>query len=121
MLRRAFLGFILGLLTSSSLMAGEADVLSVKVAKEPTGSWRFTVTVKHADQGWNHYANEFRVSGPGGETFGTRTLYHPHVNEQPFTRSLPGVRIPDDIKKVTISAGDSVHGYGGDSVTIDLP
>lgn len=101
--------------------AGEADVLSVKVSKEPAGSWRFAVTVKHDDQGWNHYANEWRVSGADGVIYGTRTLYHPHVNEQPFTRSLSGVRIPDNVKTVTISAGDSVHGYGGEVVTVDLP
>ena len=120
MLCRVLMAFILGILLSPSLMAGKADVLSAQATKEPAGAWRFTVTVKDADQGWNHYANEFRISGPNGEIYGTRTLYHPHVNEQPFTRNLSGVRIPDNVKSVTISAGDSVHGYGGEVVTIDL-
>ena len=121
MMREALLVLILVLAANTSVLAGEADVLSATVIKEPAGSWRFTVTVKHADQGWNHYANEFRVSGPDGTVYGARTLHHPHVNEQPFTRNLTGVRVPDGVTTVTISAGDSVHGYGGETVTIELP
>jgi hypothetical protein len=50
----------------------------------------------------------------------TRILHHPHVNEQPFTRSLGGVMIPADISAVTVRAHDSVHGYGGKTLTIQL-
>ncbi len=103
------------------LWAGQADVISARVVAEPAGTYRFSVTVQHADQGWNHYANEWQVTGPDGAVYGTRTLYHPHVDEQPFTRSLAGVRIPDGVSTVIIRAGDSMHGYGGATVTLDLP
>ena len=33
-------------------------------------------------------------------------------SEQPFTRSLSGVAIPDDVAEVTIRAHDRVHGFG---------
>jgi hypothetical protein len=52
---------------------------------------------------------------------GTRILHHPHVNEQPFTRNLSGVNIPNTIETVTIRAHDSVHEYGGKTVTVDVP
>ena len=101
--------------------AGEADVVSAQVKAEPAGTYRFSVTVEHTDQGWNHYANEWQVVAPDGTVLGTRTLYHPHVDEQPFTRSLSGVLIPQGVTTVTIRAGDSVHGYGGKTVTVTLP
>ena len=112
---------IIGLLVGSLSQAGEADVEAVKVFREPSGAYRFTVTIRHDDEGWNHYANEWQVSGPDGVVYGARTLYHPHVNEQPFTRNLSGVRIPEGIEEVTIRGGDSVHGYGGKTVTVRLP
>jgi hypothetical protein len=46
---------------------------------------------------------------------------HPHENEQPFTRSLTGVAIPDGVTEVTIRAHDSVDGYGGKEFTVALP
>jgi hypothetical protein len=62
-----------------------------------------------------------RYWAPDGEVMAVRELAHPHVNEQPFTRSLGAVAIPDDVGSVTIRARDSVHGYGGREITIELP
>ena len=47
-----------------------------------------------ADSGWDHYANRWEVLEPEGQVIATRTLLHPHVDEQPFTRSLSGIHIP---------------------------
>ena len=66
-------------------VAGEADILDAKAAHDGGGVWSFTVTVKHADEGWDHYSNRFEVVGPGGTVLGVRTLLHPHETEQPFT------------------------------------
>ena len=104
---------------SPALIAGKADVVDVKV--NCSASCTFNVTLKHADAGWDHYANEWIVVAPDGTTLGSRVLYHPHVHEQPFTRSLSGVTIPKEIKQVTIRAKDSVHGYGGLEKLVDLP
>ena len=104
-------------IVSSSVAAGEADVTDVEIVKESNGSYRFNVTVSHQDTGWDHYADKWDVVAPDGTILGTRTLLHPHVEEQPFTRSLSGVKIPDDISEVTIRAHDSVHGYGGKEIS----
>jgi len=105
----------------STSFAGEVDVIEVNVKKNNKNSYNFSVTVFHKDTGWKHYANKWEIIGENGTIFGTRILHHPHVNEQPFTRSLSGVEIPDDVKIVTIRAHDFVHKYGGKVITIDLP
>lgn len=101
------------------LHAGKADVLDVKV--ECRVSCTFQVTVKHADGGWKHYADQWDVIAPDGTLLGTRVLYHPHVKEQPFTRSLSGVKIPAGIREVIIRARDSKHGWGGKEMLVRLP
>lgn len=101
--------------------AGEADVLKAEARKTGENTFQFHVTVKHQDEGWNHYADKWDVVAPDGTILGTRILYHPHDDEQPFTRSLSGVKIPDRIRKVTIRAHDSVHEYGGRTFVEILP
>lgn len=105
---------------AGSARAGEADVVGVEVRRGGDG-WSFDVAVRHADTGWDHYADKWDVVAPDGAVLATRTLYHPHVDEQPFTRSLGGVAIPDGIDTVTLRAHDSVHGYGGAEIRVSLP
>ncbi|NNL76948.1 MAG: hypothetical protein HKO68_11480 [Desulfobacterales bacterium] len=106
------------LLTAATVYAGEADVIEVNARPTGEGLYSFNVTVRHADEGWNHYADKWDVVSPDGSVLGTRTLYHPHVDEQPFNRGLSGVKIPEGIDRVTVRAHDSVHGYGGKTVTV---
>ena len=106
---------------TSTAMAGEADVVKVAVTESAPGTFRFDVSVRHGDEGWDHYANAWQVVGPGGSVLGTRALLHPHETEQPFTRSLSGVAIPGEIKTVIIRAKDSVHDFGGKKMSVDLP
>lgn len=101
------------------LFAGETDVVKVRV--QCSHSCTFNVTLKHADSGWDHYADKWEVLAPDGTVLGSRVLYHPHVDEQPFTRSLSGVNIPAGIKQVTIRGRDSVHGFGGIEKQVTLP
>ncbi len=100
--------------------AGEADVVRAEARAEGGGAWRFGVTVAHGDTGWDHYADKWDVVAPDGSVLGTRVLLHPHENEQPFTRSLGGVKIPQGVRQVTLRAHDSVHGYGGKELTVKL-
>ena len=103
-----------------SALAGEADVVDAKATKGTDGTWRFDVTVRHADTGWDHYANKWEVVGPDGTVLATRVLAHPHVDEQPFTRSKFGVSIPKGVTSVTLRAGDSVHELGGAEIALEL-
>lgn len=112
-------GATLGLaMISGTAMAGEADVTAVAVRSGSTYS--FSVTVRHADEGWDHYANRWEVLSLDGKVLATRELAHPHVNEQPFTRSLSGVKLPAGTKEVRLRANDKVHGVGGVELIVDL-
>jgi hypothetical protein len=104
-----------------SAQAGETDVVNVDVTRSGENTYLFQVTLEHADEGWDHYANKWEVLAPDGTLLGTRVLYHPHVDEQPFTRSLPNVIVPAGVTSVTVRGHDSVHQYGGKTVTLDLP
>jgi hypothetical protein len=101
--------------------AGEADIVDVETVRSSAGTYDFHVTVRHDDEGWDHYANNWQVVGPDGAILGERILLHPHVNEQPFTRSLIGISINGTIDSVTLRAGDSVHEFGGMEMVVKLP
>ncbi|WP_108819055.1 hypothetical protein [Pseudovibrio sp. Alg231-02] len=118
---RAFVsGLFLSLLVTP-VLAGEADVVNVNVTPQAEGSYRFEVSVRHSDEGWDHYADAWEVLSEDGKVLAVRVLAHPHVEEQPFTRSLSGVQIPEGMSRVVVRARDSFHGYGGETVTVDLP
>jgi hypothetical protein len=97
-----------------------ADVLFVRARFLPDGAWTFEVTVQHEDTGWEHYADRWEVLTTEGEVLATRVLAHPHVDEQPFTRSQSGIVILEGITQVRVRAHDLVHGYGGREVVVDL-
>lgn len=101
------------------LLAGEVDIREVRV--ECPSSCTFSVTLEHADQGWSHYANQWDVTTMDGRLLKSRVLYHPHDDEQPFTRSLSGVMVPQGMRQVKIRARDSKHGYSSREVTVDIP
>lgn len=108
------------MIVSFGLRAGEADIVNVKVKHSFDRVYNFDVTVKHQDEGWEHFANGWEVVSPEGKIIAVRPLRHPHVNEQPFTRSMP-VKIPPGMTEVIIRAHDSVHEYGGCELTVKLP
>jgi hypothetical protein len=105
---------------TTAAIAGEANVVAVEAKKTGGQTYQFNVTVRHNDAGWDHYADRWEVLAPEGGILGTRVLAHPHVNEQPFTRSLSGVKVPRNLNQVTIKAHDSVHAYGGETMVVDL-
>ena len=118
---KIILMFMLSFLFHTSSLAGEADVLLVDVKKNSDDTYNFSVTVLHKDAGWDHFANKWEILTIDKTVLATRVLHHPHVNEQPFTRSLSDVKLPDGSKSVTIRAHDSVHKYGGKTLTVKLP
>ena len=117
-IKTLFLGTFL--MVSTLVFANEVEVVDVKATQSSNKTWSFMVTLKHADEGWDHYANEWQVIAPDDKVLATRTLYHPHVNEQPFTRGTQGVKISDDIKTVRIIAKDTVHGLSKNAVELEL-
>ncbi len=126
--RSGFLGLVPQLALAAALLlgggaalAGEADVVEVKVRRSAPGVYDFDVTVKSVDRGWDYYADAFEVLAPDGRLLGRRELLHPHKTEQPFTRELYGVKIPAGIETVTVRARHKPKGYDGRTRTVKLP
>ena len=112
----------------SEKMTANANVTYVRAVQTAPETWTFYVTIEHPDTGWDDYADGWdvvlpddTVVKPDTESPFTRLLLHPHVDEQPFTRSLGNVVIPANVYKVSIRAHDSLHGYGDREMTVDIP
>lgn len=81
---------------------------------------RFDVTLSHGDTGWDDYADGWRVELADGTVLGTRVLGHPHVEEQPFTRSSQ-IIVPGGVTEVYIRASDNVGGWAEGTTEFTLP
>lgn len=97
-----------------------AQVTNVEATQRASGSWCFDTSVRHNDQGWDHYADRWEVLDLQGNQLGYRTLGHPHNNEQPFTRSRCKIKIPSEITKVIVRAKCNKHGFGGKALLVEL-
>ncbi len=121
-IKTILLGCFLAIFSIISSIAGanEVEVVDVQATQASDKTWSFRVTLKHQDEGWDHYANEWQVIAPDNKILATRILYHPHVNEQPFTRGTRGVKIPENIETVRIIAKDTVHGLSINALKLNL-
>ncbi|MEM7718661.1 MAG: hypothetical protein AAF222_05615 [Pseudomonadota bacterium] len=107
------------LFVAAPVMADDA-VIEAAEARPSGGAWTFSVTLSHGDTGWDDYADGWRVVDADGSELGMRVLYHPHVEEQPFTRSLSGVAIPDGLDTVFIEARTNANGWGAARFEVSL-
>lgn len=111
--------FLTALISATSALADDPQILDVKVQKYGM-DWRVDVTMLHGDSGWDHFADGWEVLDADDNQLGYRELLHPHVNEQPFTRSLSNVILPDGTREVFIRARCSVDGWSGETVRVAL-
>lgn len=96
------------------------DVVAASATRQSDGRWAFTATLSSPYDSPDRYADAWRVVGPDGTVYGVRELLHDHAAEQPFTRSLPDVAVPDEVDMVEVEGRDLVHGWGGATVTVAL-
>ena len=113
---------LLLLLAAPALALAEEPVIeAVTVTRTAPDTYRFDVTISHPDTGWDHYADGWRVLDMDGNEMGLRILFHPHVADQPFTRSLSGVVIPAGTAQVQVQARDLPAGWNAGTTIVDLP
>jgi|GEM_PF-6166961 len=114
---------------ASAASAGtpNADITNVYAREEKDGTWTFHVSVKHPDVGFDDFADGWDLVTGGGKVIKpdprarfTKIVRRPHVDEQPFTRTVKGVVIPDGVDELTVRAHDSRAGFGGEEVRVDL-
>lgn len=109
-----------------------SHILAVRVRQSADDTYSFDATVRHRDEGWDHYADLFRIvpavqdeataddakeDATNSVENGDRILGHPHDTEQPFTRSQSGV-VATGV--VCVEAKDTVHEWGGSSLCLNL-
>ncbi len=92
----------------------------VRAEQASDGTWTFAVTLSHGDTGWDDYVDGWHVETADGAILGTRILLHPHVDEQPFTRSLSDVTLGEGVDEIFIRPHDLVSGYGVDPLRVPL-
>ncbi|MDH5453134.1 MAG: hypothetical protein OEY05_06225 [Paracoccaceae bacterium] len=103
--------FLIAFSLFANQASAEAPVVVAASAKHHSSGWMIDVTITHPDTGWDHFASGWEVIAPDGSVLGYRELAHPHVDEQPFTRSLPGVTFPMDIDHVFIRPRCTLDGW----------
>ena len=108
------------LAVSHSSQANDINILAAAIIHQSHGEYLVNVKLEHHDTGWQHYADEWRLVDNEGNILGTRVLQHPHVHEQPFTRSLSNVKLSSELQAVYIEAHDKVHGWTKNRLMIDL-
>ncbi len=117
-MKRLFAPLIACLIAAPALADGP-QIIDVNIKK--TGMvWRVDVTLEHADTGWDHYADGWELLDAEGNRLAYRELLHPHVKEQPFTRSLSGVVFPDGTRQVFVRARCNADGWASDSTKVAL-
>lgn len=110
---------VLALLVSGPAQAGPLEIVSAELVTDGR-TWTVSTTLRYPDSGWGDFADEWRVVDGGGRVLGDRVLFHPHEDEQPFTRSQDGIVIPATTHIVYIEAHDKIHGWSPDRLRVDL-
>lgn len=115
---------LLGIVTTET--APEAsdrypDVIAVELEHLGERVFDLAVTISSPYDTPERYADGWRVLDPEGNVLGSHTLMHDHASEQPFTRTQRGLVIPAGIAEVTVEGRDQANGFGGQSITIDVP
>jgi len=97
------------------------DVIAVELQPSGDGVYDVAVTISSPYDTPERYADGWRVLDPVGNVLGTHTLLHDHAGEQPFTRTQRGLAIPEGVAQVTVEGRDQANGFGGATVTVDVP
>ena len=97
------------------------DVIGVQLVSSGDRVYDVVVSISSPYDSPQRYADGWRVLDPQGNVLGTHTLMHDHASEQPFTRTQPGLEIPEGVTRITVEGRDLANGYGGGTLWIDLP
>lgn len=97
------------------------EVVAVELKQTAAGVFTADTTVRSVDIEGVSFADAWVVRDLDGTVLGERVLAHPHANEQPFTRSLSGIAISPDVTRVEVAARDSVRGFCGPPLIVEVP
>lgn len=105
--------------TTDELDLREANIIAVSFEDMGEGVFRFDVTMLHDDAGEApEFADWWQVEDLDGNKLGRRVLLHGH-GTQAFMRSET-ITIPSSVTTVIVRGHDMRHGYGGQSIRVDM-
>ncbi len=113
--------FLLAVSLFQDARADKPEIVEVTAEVQANSLYAFSVTLKHPDTGWSHYADRWDIVTEDGTVLASRTLYHPHGNNEPFTRSLANVSVPIGTNTVIIQANCNVDGATIQGYSFVLP
>lgn len=99
----------------------DAPVIAAADAQLDGGRWTVTVTLKHRDSGWDHFATGLAVLAPDGSRIGSLDLTRPNVGKSRFTARITGLKVPPGTEFVLIRSRCSLVGWAAEPVRVDLP
>lgn len=67
---------VVATLSIAEARAGKADVVEAAAKRQADGSYVFVVTVRHADEGFEHFADRYDVVALDGMVIASRMLAH---------------------------------------------
>lgn len=117
--RALVLSLLVAMSAAGTARAEMPEIVKAEAYRVGMG-WRIDVTLRHPDTGWDHYADGWEVLDGNDKRIAYRELMHPHVNEQPFTRSLINVMLPDGTREIFIRAHCSEAGWDSEAVRVSL-
>jgi len=97
------------------------DVIGVQLVSSGDRVYDVVVSISSPYDSPERYADGWRVLDEDGNVLGTHTLMHDHASEQPFTRTQPGLEVPEGVTRITVEGRDLANGYGGGTLGIDIP
>ena len=97
------------------------DVVAVDLRPRGERRYDLAVTLSSPYDSPQRYADGWRVLDPAGNELGVHDLLHDHATEQPFTRTQFDLLIPVGIEQVTVEGRDLIYGFGGRTLTVDVP
>ncbi|GJL99803.1 MAG: hypothetical protein DHS20C07_14830 [Methyloligella sp.] len=118
---RLIVKFVIIVCFSTPVFAGGADVVDGEITKDSNGRYTVIATIKHNDEGMDHFANHLQVLTPDGKVIGAMYFVEPKVHEQPFVTIVQSVKVPSGVRELRIRAHDKVHGYTGKEFKLKVP
>ena len=112
--------FPIALVVLAAPALADAPIVVDATAHRQNATWTIEVTIRHPDTGWDHFASGWEVIAPDGTLLGYRELTHPHVDEQPFTRSLSGLILPPGVDHVFIRPRCTLDGWVSTPTRLDI-
>ena len=103
----------------ASAKAEPVEVVDVAF-KEIGKAWEVRVMLHHEDEGWDHYADGWRISSEAGEILASGALREPNRGQASYMVNLRDVMIPPGAQVLFVEAHENRLGWSTFRVRVDL-